>query len=112
MAIDSKLISRINELAKLKKEGKLTEEQAQEQATLRQEYLKQFKAGFKQQMESTTVVKELEISRLNVSKEALNKLNNDKRIKLIEKLDKTYKIGFDYQNITEKEIYQLISQDN
>ncbi len=112
MAIDPKLINRINELAKLKKEGNITDSQLEEQKKLREEYLIQFKAGFKQQMENTTVVKEVEISRLNISKDALEKLNEDNRIKQIEKLDKTYKIGYDFKLITEKEIHALIAPES
>lgn len=56
--IDQKLIDRINFLAnKSKKEG-LTEEEKEEQAKLRQEYLRLFKEGFRQRLESIKVVKE------------------------------------------------------
>ena len=56
--IDQKLIDRINYLAnKSKKEG-LTEEEKIEQAKLRQEYLKLFKEGFRQRLESIKIVKE------------------------------------------------------
>lgn len=56
--IDPKLIERINYLAnKSKKEG-LTEEEKIEQANLRLEYLRLFKAGFKQQLDSIKIVKE------------------------------------------------------
>ena len=56
--IDQKLIERINFLAnKSKKEG-LTEEEKVEQANLRLEYLRLFKAGFKQQLDSIKIVKE------------------------------------------------------
>ncbi len=51
--IDQKLLNRINELAHKKD---LTPEEKQEQKELRQEYLKQFKEGFKQQLESLKVV--------------------------------------------------------
>lgn len=56
--IDQKLIDRINYLAnKSKKEG-LTEEEKQEQAELRQEYLRLFKEGFRQRLENIEIVKE------------------------------------------------------
>ncbi len=51
--IDPKLLNRINELAK--KEN-LTEQEKMEQALLRKEYIRQFKMGFKQQLESIKVV--------------------------------------------------------
>lgn len=58
MSIDKKLIQRINELAKKKKEGKITQEELVEQQKLRQEYLKQFRSGFKSQLLSIKVVDE------------------------------------------------------
>ena len=56
--IDQKLIQRINFLAKKSKEVGLTEEEKVEQANLRKEYLKLFREGFKQQLESIEIVKE------------------------------------------------------
>ena len=58
MAIDEKLIQRINELAKKKKAGTITQEELEEQQVLRQEYLKQFRAGFKSQLLSIKVLDE------------------------------------------------------
>lgn len=58
MSIDEKLIQRINELAKKKKEGTITQEELAEQQKLRQEYLKQFRSGFKSQLLSIKVVDE------------------------------------------------------
>ena len=58
MAIDEKLIQRINELAKKKKAGTITQEELEEQQFLRQEYLKQFRAGFKSQLLSIKVLDE------------------------------------------------------
>ena len=51
--IDPKLLNRINELAK--KES-LTEQEKMEQSLLRKEYIRQFKMGFKQQLESIKIV--------------------------------------------------------
>lgn len=59
MEIDKNLINRINELAKKKKNEGLTPEEIVEQKSLRKQYLKLFKAGFKQQVESIKVVDEL-----------------------------------------------------
>ncbi len=59
MEIDKNLINRINELAKKKKNEGLTPEEIVEQKSLREQYLKLFKAGFKQQVESIKVVDEL-----------------------------------------------------
>lgn len=57
-SIDPKLIARINELAKKKKEGTISKEELEEQKKLRQEYLKAFKSGFKQQLMGIKVVDE------------------------------------------------------
>ncbi len=54
--IDEKLIARINDLANKKKSGELTTEEQLEQDELRQEYLKQFRAGFKSHLQSIKVV--------------------------------------------------------
>ena len=56
--IDQKLIDRINYLAKKSKNEGLNEEEKIEQANLRQEYLRLFKEGFRQRLESIKVVKE------------------------------------------------------
>ena len=56
--IDQKLIERINFLANKKKTVGLTEEELVEQEKLRKEYLRLFKEGFKQQLDSIKVVKE------------------------------------------------------
>ena len=54
--IDQKLIDRINQLAKKQKEVGLTEKELEEQYELRQEYLRLFKEGFKQRLESIKFV--------------------------------------------------------
>lgn len=54
--IDQKLINRINELAAISKQRALTIEEENERKLLRNEYLKQFKAGLKQQLDGVKVV--------------------------------------------------------
>ena len=54
--IDPKLIARINELAKKKKNGTITSLELKEQEKLHQEYLKAFRSGFKQQLMGIKVV--------------------------------------------------------
>lgn len=49
-------IARINVLAKKAKEGTLTEAEAAERDQLRAEYLKDFRAGLRQQLDNTYVV--------------------------------------------------------
>ena len=56
--IDQKMIDRINYLANKSKNEGLTEEETEEQSKLRQEYLRLFREGFRQRLESIKVVKE------------------------------------------------------
>jgi Uncharacterized protein conserved in bacteria len=56
--ISEKLIKEINELAHKSKTIGLTDEEKQRQQVLRQEYLKAFRAGFKQQLQNIKVVDE------------------------------------------------------
>ncbi len=55
MAINDK-IARINELAKRAKTTGLSKEEEQEQKRLRQEYVKQFRSSFENQLHSVKVV--------------------------------------------------------
>lgn len=55
--IDQKLIDRINFLANKKKNEGLTKEEEKEQGELRMEYLKLFRAGFKQQLDAIKIEK-------------------------------------------------------
>jgi len=54
--MDEALLKRINELANKKKTVGLTKEETIEQDTLRQEYLKIFRLGFKQQLSTLKVI--------------------------------------------------------
>ncbi|MGL4337060.1 MAG: DUF896 domain-containing protein [Turicibacter sp.] len=49
-------LNRINELAKKKKLGTLTDEEVKEQQLLREEYLISFRAGMQQTIENMTVI--------------------------------------------------------
>ena len=53
---DKNKLARINELAKIAKERDLTEEELAERATLRQEFLENFRAGFSQRLSGIKVV--------------------------------------------------------
>ncbi|NDO45764.1 DUF896 domain-containing protein [Clostridium sp. MD294] len=55
--MDNKLLDRINALAKKQKEQGLTEQEIQERDNLRKEYLKQFRAGMTNILESTYIQK-------------------------------------------------------
>ena len=54
--MEQKKLDRINELARKKKSGAtLSEEELAEQAALREEYLQEFRASFRAQLDSTVV---------------------------------------------------------
>lgn len=50
------LLERINELARTAKERELTEEELEEQARLRKEYIEEFRSGLKDMLLNTKVV--------------------------------------------------------
>ena len=51
-------LDRINELARKQREVGLTEEEKEEQATLRREYIEAFRLSLKSQLDSTYVLNE------------------------------------------------------
>ena len=53
--MDKKKIERINELARKKKAGGLTEEETAEQAELRHEYLAEFRENLKAMLDNTVI---------------------------------------------------------
>ena len=54
--LEAKQMERLNELAKKKKMGTITEVEMQEQAQLRAKYLEVFRTGLKQTLEHTVVI--------------------------------------------------------
>ena len=65
--MDPKLLERINELARKSKETPLTEEELAEQAALRAEYIKEYRATLRGILENTV------IQRPDGTREKLNK---------------------------------------
>ena len=55
MSMEQKNLARLNELARLAKTRPLTEQEAEERAALRKEYLADFRKAFQQQLDSTVV---------------------------------------------------------
>jgi uncharacterized protein YnzC (UPF0291/DUF896 family) len=54
--LEKKKMERLNQLAKKKKAGTITEPEIQEQDMLRKEYLTVFRAGMKETIENTTII--------------------------------------------------------
>jgi uncharacterized protein YnzC (UPF0291/DUF896 family) len=67
-------IDRINELARKKKTVGLTEEELQEQAVLRREYIESYKQSLVSQLENTYIV-ELDGTKRKVTRKDENPLN-------------------------------------
>lgn len=53
--MEKKKVDRINELARLSKERRLTQEEKEEQHALRQEYLAEIRASFGEMLENTVI---------------------------------------------------------
>ncbi|MGM0508786.1 MAG: DUF896 domain-containing protein [Fusobacteriota bacterium] len=53
----TKLLKRINELAKKSKEGNLTKSEKTEQKKLREQYLKNFRKKFSKQLDNIKIVR-------------------------------------------------------
>lgn len=69
-------LDRINELARKKKTEGLTEEELQEQAQLRSEYLENFRRNFRKQLDNVRFVEDLtEEELLAIEAEKRNKAN-------------------------------------
>lgn len=71
--MEKEKIARINELAKKKKEVGLTEDEAAEQAALRAEYIKEFRAQFAQTLDHTVV------EYPDGSRKSLNEIRDEKK---------------------------------
>ena len=71
--MEKEKIARINELAKKKKTVGLTEEETAEQAVLRAEYIKEFRAQFAQTLDNTVV------EYPDGSRKSLNEIRDEKK---------------------------------
>ena len=54
--LDDQKLQRLNQLAKLKREDKISEAELKELAGLREEYLSNFRSSFKKQIKNTKVI--------------------------------------------------------
>ncbi|MBS4207477.1 DUF896 domain-containing protein [Bacillus sp. FJAT-50079] len=70
-------MARINELAKLAKERKLTAEEAKEQSSLRAEYLQTFRSSIKRTIENVRVI---DAAGEDVTPEKIKEIQEKKRL--------------------------------
>lgn len=106
-----KLVARINELAKKKKESGLTEEELQEQQELRQEYLEKFRNNLKQQLDNAVFMKEFYVNKDDISENILESLKTNDAILKIEDQGEKYEIFYDVKKIDEQQLQELIAHD-
>lgn len=106
-----KLVARINELAKKKKESGLTEEELQEQQELRQEYLEKFRNNLKQQLDNAVFMKEFYVNKDDISENILESLKTNDAILKIEDQGEKYEIYYDVKKIDEQQLQELIAHD-
>lgn len=107
-----KLIARINELAKKKKETGLTPEELDEQQLLRQEYIQNIRANVKATLDNTVFMKDLIVKQNTVSPKALQELKGlDEIIKIEAINDNDYEIYYDVKKINEEQIKEIINNN-
>lgn len=107
-----KLIARINELAKKKKETGLTPEELDEQKLLRQEYIQNIRANVKATLDNTVFMKDLIVKQNTVSSKALQELKAlDEIIKIEAINDNDYEIYYDVKKINEEQIKEIINNN-
>lgn len=110
MAITKELIERINELAALKKAGKITDEELKEQAELRKEYLKQFRGNMKQVLDNTDILNEMRVSKFVTNKKELERLDNVDSVMRITDEPTEYVIAYKINEINEKQIMKILKE--
>lgn len=110
MAIDEKLIKRINELAKKKKEEGLSPKEIEEQKKLREKYLKAFRTNMKSTLNNIDIVDKYELNIGEYIYENVLKLKEKKGIKDIKVNKEIIEIYYDYKTITKDELEQLIQE--
>lgn len=110
MAIDQKLINRINALAKKKKEQGLTPSETEEQLELRKLYIAEFREGFKGKIEAVDFLKQFSIKKANIDSLKIEELKNHEHIKEVEELANTFLITYFCLKITDKEVKEMLKK--
>ncbi len=109
MAIDEKMIQRINELANLKKERELTEAESIEQKELRQEYINSFKNNMKLVLNNIEVIDNVLIDDLHIDI-VCERLDGVQGIKSIEEHEESVKVTYVCKEIDEDGIKQKVKK--
>ncbi len=110
MAIDEKLISRINELAKKQKKQGLSEEEKKEQIELRELYIKKFRGNMKSVLNKVEVVDKMTLEKTYYTLENIkSKLSDVEAVKKINDLEDFVEILYDYKAIEKKDILDLLN---
>lgn len=110
MAIDEKIINRINELARKKKSEGLTKEEVQEQKELREKYLESFRVNMKSTLNNIDIVDKYE---LNIGKyiyDDILKLKDEDGIKDVKVNKEIIEIFYDYKKIDKNKVEELIKK--
>lgn len=107
-----KLVARINELAKKKKESGLTDEELKEQKELREEYLQKFRSNLKQQLDNAVFMKEFYVNKEDLNEKGMENLKNNDAILKIEDQGDKYEIYYDVKKLDENQLQELITHDN
>lgn len=109
MAISKEVIERINILARKKKAEGLTSEEILEQKKLREEYIREFKTNVKSTLNNIDLVDKLTLSPKEYDYEdVLEKLKMNTAIKKISNTNENIEILYDYKNIDQKKIHEII----
>ncbi len=110
MAIDEKLIKRINELAKKKKNEGLSPKEQEEQTTLRKEYLEAFRVNMKSTLNNIDIVDKYELNIAKYIYEDIVKLKEEDGIKDVKVNRETIEIYYDYKVIDQSKVEELIKK--
>ncbi len=110
MAIDEKMIQRINELAKKKKNEGLTPKEQEEQTTLRKKYLEAFRVNMKSTLNNIDIVDKYELNIAKYIYEDILKLKEEDGIKDIKVNKEIIEIYYDYKIIDKTKVEELIKK--
>ncbi len=84
MAISKQLLEEVNYYSKLAKERMLTDDEKEKQQKARKQYLNEFKAGMREVLDNTIVVKQITIAKSHIEvKHVLEKIDGITKIENI-----------------------------